>query len=79
MKTLVVNAGSSSQKSCLYEISNEALPKEALQPLWESKVNWTQDGSVAEIEVKTAALKPDAIASRRGQSWQDCSDMFNSG
>ncbi|QSJ16198.1 acetate kinase [Nostoc sp. UHCC 0702] len=54
MKILVLNAGSSSQKICLYEIANEGLPKEAPQPLWEGKVNWTQDQGVAEIEVKTA-------------------------
>ncbi|MFN6572072.1 acetate kinase [Dendronalium sp. ChiSLP03b] len=54
MKILVLNAGSSSQKSCLYEIADKALPKEAPQPLWEGKVNWTQDRGVAEIEVKTA-------------------------
>ncbi|MBD2678271.1 MULTISPECIES: acetate kinase [Nostoc] len=54
MKILVLNAGSSSQKSCLYEIADEALPTQAPQPLWEGKVNWTQDHGVAEIEVKTA-------------------------
>jgi acetate kinase len=54
MKILVLNAGSSSQKGCLYEISTETLPSEAPQPLWIGKVNWTQDRGVAEIEVKTA-------------------------
>ncbi|MBD2518024.1 acetate kinase [Nostoc sp. FACHB-973] len=54
MKILVLNAGSSSQKSCLYEIADEALPTQAPQPLWEGKVNWTQDKGVAEVEVKTA-------------------------
>jgi acetate kinase len=54
MKILVLNAGSSSQKSCLYEIADEALPNQAPEPLWEGKVNWTQDRDVAEIEVKTA-------------------------
>ncbi|OUL32828.1 acetate kinase [Nostoc sp. T09] len=54
MKILVLNAGSSSQKSCLYEITDDALPKLAPQPLWEGKVNWTQDRGVAEIQVKTA-------------------------
>ncbi|MEH2268353.1 MAG: acetate kinase [Nostoc sp.] len=54
MKILVLNAGSSSQKSCLYEIADEAFPTQALQPLWEGKINWTQDRGVAEIEVKTA-------------------------
>jgi acetate kinase len=54
MKILVLNAGSSSQKSCLYDIQDDALPKEAPQPLWSGKVNWTQDRGVAEIQVKTA-------------------------
>lgn len=54
MKILVLNAGSSSQKSCLYEIADEALPTEVPQPLWEGKINWTQERGVAEIEVKTA-------------------------
>ncbi|WP_341528152.1 acetate kinase [Nostoc sp. UHCC 0302] len=54
MKILVLNAGSSSQKSCLYEIKDEAFPNQAPQPLWEGKVNWTQDRGVAEIQVKTA-------------------------
>ncbi|MDZ7968612.1 MAG: acetate kinase [Nostoc sp. DedSLP03] len=54
MKILVLNAGSSSQKSCLYEIADETLPTQPPQPLWEGKINWTQDRGVAEIEVKTA-------------------------
>jgi acetate kinase len=53
MKILVLNAGSSSQKSCLYKIVDEALPTQAAQPLWEGKINWNQDRGVAEIEVKT--------------------------
>ncbi len=53
MNILVLNAGSSSQKSCLYKIVDEALPTQAPQPLWEGKINWTQDRGVAEIEVKT--------------------------
>ncbi|MEJ6487220.1 acetate kinase [Nostoc punctiforme UO1] len=54
MKILVLNAGSSTQKSCLYEIADEAFSTQASQPLWEGKINWTQDRGVAEIEVKTA-------------------------
>lgn len=53
MKILVLNAGSSSQKSCLYEIADIALPTQAAQPIWEGKINWTQDRGVAEIDVKT--------------------------
>ncbi|AFY33536.1 acetate kinase [Calothrix sp. PCC 7507] len=54
MKILILNAGSSSQKSCLYEITDETLPKQPPKPLWEGKINWTHDRGVAEIKVKTA-------------------------
>ncbi|ARV57495.1 acetate kinase [Nostocales cyanobacterium HT-58-2] len=54
MKILVLNAGSSSQKSCLYEITGETLPEEPLKPIWEGKVDWSHEQGFAEIEVKTA-------------------------
>jgi acetate kinase len=39
MKILVLNAGSSSQKSCLYEIPEDSLPTEPPQPLWSANLN----------------------------------------
>ncbi|MBD2664695.1 acetate kinase [Richelia sinica FACHB-800] len=53
MKILVLNAGSSSQKSCLYEIENDVLPAELPKPLWEAKVDWTHHPGQAEIKVTT--------------------------
>jgi acetate kinase len=53
MKILVLNAGSSSQKTCLYEIVGE-IPQQVPQPLWEAKVDWSHHQGFAEIEVKTA-------------------------
>lgn len=53
MKILVLNAGSSSQKSCLYDMTT-TIPPLAPQPLWEGKINWTEDKNQAEITVKTA-------------------------
>lgn len=51
MKILVLNAGSSSQKSCLYQLSN-SLPELPPEPLWEAKIDWTRHQGVAEIKVK---------------------------
>lgn len=51
MKILVLNAGSSSQKSCLYQLSN-SLPKLPIEPLWEAKIDWTRHQGVAEIKLK---------------------------
>ena len=51
MKILVLNSGSSSQKSSLYEIG-ETLPDDPPTPLWEGKIEWHDE--VAETEVKGA-------------------------
>jgi acetate kinase len=40
MKILVLNAGSSSQKSCLYEIPEAAFPETPAEPIWEAMVDW---------------------------------------
>jgi acetate kinase len=51
MKILVLNSGSSSQKSCLYEVG-EALPEHPPVPAWEGKIEW--DGDHADIQVRNA-------------------------
>ncbi len=52
MKILVLNAGSSSQKSCLYQIGDN-LPDLPLKPLWEAKIDWTYSEGIAELKVET--------------------------
>lgn len=54
MKILVLNAGSSSQKTCLYEVTGDRLPPEPPEPLWEAAVDWTHHQGLAEIKVKTS-------------------------
>jgi acetate kinase len=54
MKILALNSGSSSQKSCLYEIG-DSLPERPPHPIWEAKIEW--NGSKADIEIKTSAGK----------------------
>lgn len=51
MKILVLNSGSSSQKSCLYDIGN-TLPEHPPTPAWEGKIEW--DGNHADIEVRNS-------------------------
>jgi acetate kinase len=51
MKILVLNSGSSSQKSCLYDIGN-TLPEHPPTPAWEGKIEW--DGHHADIEVRNS-------------------------
>jgi acetate kinase len=49
MRILVLNAGSSSQKTCLYEIGN-VLPEHSPLPLWEASIE--QNGDQADIRMK---------------------------
>ncbi len=55
MRILVLNAGSSSLKGRLYELSGEVPPDEPLPSLWDLQVDWARRGSPAEIRVKTAS------------------------
>ena len=51
MYILVLNSGSSSQKSCVYEIA-EALPASPPAPIWEGKIEW--EGSTAILRIRGA-------------------------
>jgi acetate kinase len=53
MKILVLNAGSSSQKSCLYEFGEESL-RTPSRPLWEAEIDWTHHQAEADLKVATA-------------------------
>ena len=52
MKILVLNAGSSSQKSRVYEIG-ETLPDHAPTPLWAADADWTKDKGSATLDIST--------------------------
>lgn len=51
MNILVLNSGSSSQKSCIYEIG-DSLPEVPPNPTWEAKIEW--NARSADINVKTS-------------------------
>jgi acetate kinase len=51
MRVLVLNSGSSSQKSCLYEIG-DSVPYDPPACVWEGKIEW--DGGIAELSLKNA-------------------------
>ncbi|PZD71210.1 Acetate kinase [Acaryochloris thomasi RCC1774] len=53
MKILVLNAGSSSHKCCLYTIKG-AIPESPATPLWEAQLDWHAPNHAA-LVVKTAA------------------------
>jgi acetate kinase len=52
MKILVLNAGSSSQKSCLYDLHGAAFQTPP-EPLWEGSIDWGYQPGTVEIKIKT--------------------------
>jgi acetate kinase len=53
MKVLVLNSGSSSQKSRLYEIG-DPLPDDSPSPIWDARIEWRVDATAA-IQVRTSS------------------------
>src|SRR5437660_11185863 len=53
MKILVLNAGSSSQKSRLYELK-EPLPELPIAPLWEANADSAEHPGVTRVKIITA-------------------------
>ena len=53
MKVLVLNAGSSTQKSSLYELT-DSLPVTPPEALWEGHVEWSGPGGVGTLSVSNA-------------------------
>ena len=53
MKILVLNAGSSSQKSALYDFQHFQDSHEPLRPLWSAEITWNTGTETAELHVDT--------------------------
>lgn len=54
MKVLVLNAGSSSQKICLYDLPNDFLPPDPPTPLWSAQLDWSLQPGQALLQVHNA-------------------------
>ena len=55
MNILVFNAGSSSQKSCLYSLDTIGEAAQPPDPIWEAQIDWLPQEKAATISVHTAA------------------------
>ncbi len=64
MKILVLNSGSSSQKTCLYEVA-ETPPDPPPTCLWEGKIEWLGDAATIEAKNSRGVVRRDEI---RGSS-----------
>ena len=57
MKILVLNAGSSSQKSCLYDLPGDNLPANPPEAIWEAMIDWTVLAGKGVLTVKANGVK----------------------
>src|SRR6266699_1892750 len=79
MKILVLNSGSSSQKSCLYDIG-KTLPEHPPAPAWEGKIEW--DGNHADTRAQNsqgAQLKDRVQVASRSHAIDQLLDTLWSG
>jgi len=53
MKVLVLNAGSSSQKSCLYDLDSREKKANFVSPIWEATIDWTLNLGHTLLKVKS--------------------------
>ena len=79
MKILVLNSGSSSQKSSLYELG-APLPESPPEPLWEGKIEWHGDRAALEISNSSGAThKEEMTAGTRQEATARLLDALTSG
>src|SRR5271165_6340490 len=62
MNILVLNAGSSSQKACLYEIG-DTLPESPPLPLWEGRTEWSGDAAAITVRNSKGIAKKEKLKS----------------
>src|SRR5580700_654454 len=60
MKILVLNSGSSSQKSCLYELG-ASLPDAPPAPLWETKIEWHDGGATLKVRTRSGKRRDEQL------------------
>jgi acetate kinase len=61
---LVLNAGSSSQKSCLYRLG-DSLPDTPTQPLWSADLDWTVSEEQGLLTVTSNGIKQELPITQR--------------
>src|SRR5277367_414186 len=80
MKILVLNSGSSSQKSALFELSGLASSGDPQKPVWQAEIEW--NGDAASLHVRTAngqSLKRQTNMKNRQAAVQQMLETLSSG
>jgi len=79
MKILVLNSGSSSQKSCMYDVG-KTLPAHPPAPTWEGKIEWNGDHADIQAQnLQRAQMKDRVKAASRADAIERLLDTLWSG
>ncbi len=80
MKILVLNSGSSSQKSALFELGTTKLPGDPAAPLWQAKIEWNQQSATLEVHTKAGeTLKQQTLVRDRKSAVKEMLETLWSG
>lgn len=88
MNVLVLNAGSSSHKSCLYSLPGDRLLDQPPAPLWNAQIDWSNAEHAAQLTVNTASgsrvsesfstdSRPAGIAKLLGTMWSGSTQVID--
>jgi acetate kinase len=72
MKILVLNGGSSTLKTQLFDADPEKLPVEAPAPVWEARADWSRDATLAGVRIRNAG----GAQIERRQPIREAADVF---
>lgn len=61
MKILILNAGSSSQKTSLYDLGTQ-LPENPPKPIWEGKLDWRDDRATIQVHTSSGASRRQEVS-----------------
>lgn len=78
MKILVLNAGSSSQKSCLYDLG-ESIPNIPPVPIWEAQLDWTVSQVGGVLEVKSNDIERESEVKKKETALKALLDTLTTG
>ncbi len=80
MKILVLNSGSSSQKSALFELGKAELPNDPAAPLWQAKIEWNPQSASLEVHTKAGeTLKQQTLVRDRKSAVKEMLETLWSG
>jgi acetate kinase len=65
MKILVLNSGSSSQKSALFELDASSPSADPVAPVWEARIEWQDDKAALQIHSKNGTIEEQVSAADR--------------